>query len=142
MVVVDALRDARHGAIFSEPMVERLHGAVANAHVIIQFLLRDTSWSADWTQAHTMKAILTRLDQTDDNPSAGEQEISAEQNFPTETVQSAHNNGAIESNDWNMSINGEDYVNSALQSTDWDAFFAIYDQEFNWSPLNEFDINW
>lgn len=142
MVVVDALRDVRHGAMIGELMVNRLYSAVANANSLIQYLLKEKSWSSDWTQGHTMKAILTRLDQSDENSTVDEVESSAEQKVSAQPLEAAHNNGAKDANDWDMAINGEDYVNSALQSTDWDAFFAVYDQEFDWPPFDEFDTHW
>ncbi|EXJ79830.1 hypothetical protein A1O3_08115 [Capronia epimyces CBS 606.96] len=143
MVVVDALRDARHGAVFPRPLVDRLHAAVASAEDFMHFLLRDHTWGVHWTQGHTMKAILARLDQHDDNRiTTQEPGTTADQVIPTETAPQTQHNPSPGSGHWDMTMNGTDFVDSALQSTDWNAFFADYDQIVNWPSLNDFEMSW
>ncbi|KAL1892988.1 hypothetical protein Sste5346_006668 [Sporothrix stenoceras] len=66
MVVVDALRGARRDpAAFPPGQVARLEACTVHAATLMDFLLRSGSWSAFWTQGHTIQAILARLEQDD-----------------------------------------------------------------------------
>lgn len=71
MVVVDALRGARRDTTaFPAEQVARLEACTVHAATLMEFLLRSGSWSAFWTQGHTIQAILARLEQ-DDGGSGG-----------------------------------------------------------------------
>ncbi|CAK7198505.1 hypothetical protein SEUCBS139899_001166 [Sporothrix eucalyptigena] len=65
MVVVDALRMARVAPVEHGAHVARLEACTRHAASLMQFLLRSGSWSAFWTQGHTIQAILARLQDND-----------------------------------------------------------------------------
>lgn len=163
MVVVDALRGARRDATaFPPEQVARLEACTAHAATLMEFLLRSGSWSAFWTQGHTIQAILARLEQ--DNSGSGgqllpqaavgensapalmhdqpqQQAVPLGHSFPMGQTGSA---GIIYASmpmmdpstlpivDNSMVDMGMGNAGNLFPSTNWDDFFFNYVQEYGW----------
>lgn len=140
MIVVDVLRDALSKSCYSKSFVDWLQKAAISARVLKDFLLKNNSWGVHWTQEHTLQAVLARLDQKD---------------LP-DTQSTAVNDGFKKG--WRPDTRGIvpcqtpmeitqtyrtdvphalDPSNVLFNMTDWDAYFAAYNQESILWPTTE-----
>ncbi|KAJ5722782.1 hypothetical protein N7488_000817 [Penicillium malachiteum] len=146
MVIVDVLRDFESKAALSDSTLRRLQNAVENAREFMRFLSMDQTWGQKWTQAHTLKAIFTRLNQEQSEThqsqhSTVEVESNSEHIISVPMRPSSNNqmNAAsievgfedrpLNESFWNGLGDGMDLTNVILNPAEWERFFEQYDQD-------------
>ncbi|KAJ6021525.1 hypothetical protein N7540_007029 [Penicillium herquei] len=146
MVIVDVLRDFESKAALSDSTLRRLQNAVENAREFMRFLSMDKTWGQKWTQAHTLKAIFTRLsqEQSENHRSqystvemeSNSEHITSVQIQPSSSNQINAANIEMGFEDrplneifWNGLGDAMDLSNVILNPAEWERFFEQYDQE-------------
>lgn len=132
MIVVDVLRDTiTCETAVSDSVLQALRGAVLNARAFMEFLQKDTQWGKYWTQAHTLQAVLARLDNDDGRRDTGPpsllsvQEPSLSLNEP---VSSDISNTQMRIDIWNGFGEEVDFSDVIFNPSVWDEFFEQYER--------------
>lgn len=136
MVVVDVLRDSKNEMAYSASVSRRLWRALACARSFMGFLDTDESWGKHWTQAHTLRAILARLDQNEmeavmTQTRQGDASPHSPQNTEDDNDQMADSAAVADTaEDAGLGWFGDELElsNLILDPTEWERFFEEYDQ--------------
>ncbi|KAJ5728115.1 hypothetical protein N7493_004445 [Penicillium malachiteum] len=146
MVIVDVLRGSESKAALLDPTLRRLQNAAENAREFMRFLSMDQTWGQKWTQAHTLKAIFTRLNQEQNETrrsqhSTVEMESNSEHmtslqmrpsrnnQMNTPNIEMDFEDHPLNENFWNGLGDGMNLSNVILNPAEWERFFEQYDQE-------------
>ncbi|EXJ73227.1 uncharacterized protein A1O5_02987 [Cladophialophora psammophila CBS 110553] len=132
MLVVDVLLEARRTHNSSKEFIRELENAVSLATSLKNFLLKDTSWGAHWSQGHTLAAVLARLHQTDSPRRHIPVEVKNVMRLQTIDQGDIHNTEAMDvPRDVDDVFYSEEFLNNVLfNSTDWDSVLMQYEESY------------
>ncbi|OAP58684.1 hypothetical protein AYL99_07774 [Fonsecaea erecta] len=132
MLVVDVLLEAQRTSNSSKDFIQELENAVASATSLKDFLLKDTSWGAHWSQGHTLAAVLARLHQTDCQHRRIPVELSNVMRLGTldqSEISDTRNVDALRNAD-EVFYSDEFLSNVLFNSTDWDYVLMRYEESY------------
>ncbi|KIW28371.1 uncharacterized protein PV07_08041 [Cladophialophora immunda] len=132
MLVVDVLLEAQRTLSSSKDFIQELENAVASATLLKDFLLKDTSWGAHWSQGHTLAAVLARLRQTDRHTRHIPVELKNVIRLRTLDQSEIGDTGTLSVlRNTDEVFYDDEFLNNVLfNSTDWDSVLMQYEESY------------
>ncbi|OAL31169.1 hypothetical protein AYO22_01202 [Fonsecaea multimorphosa] len=132
MLVVDVLLETQRTQGSPKDFIQELENAIASATLLKDFLLKDTSWGAHWSQGHTLAAVLARLHQTDCQHRRIPLELTNVMRLRTLDQSETNDNGVLDAlRNAHEVFNSDEFINNVLfNSTDWDSVLMQYEESY------------